>query len=103
MRTIYAVSSGDYSAYYVHCLFEREADATEYATAMEAARAEVQQNFHPGSPPVESEHRVEPFQLWDAVPIVKVEVVPVTGQDRVYWQVRTLDPTTGEYAEPEGR
>lgn len=57
MKTIYAVSSGEYSDYSVHAAFEREEDAQQYAdrrtTHSETFRVEDLPFYGPGEvPPV---------------------------------------------------
>lgn len=79
MRTVYAVTSGDYSSYHVHCLFETVELAEEYIAALQAAANAVEPNYEPSI-----DAGWEPFQLWDVVPVVK----RTDPDDDVFWSIR---------------
>lgn len=77
MRTVYAVTHGDYSSYMILCLFDTEELARGYIEALHRADdirvANDEWAFRvfgergdPWAP------KVEPFQLWDAVPVVTI-------------------------------
>lgn len=90
VRTVYAVSQGTYSNYGVLCVFENEADATDYADAVMWAQhrrsvkedggvlcecsngAEHRQRGHQWDVFAE-ECRVEVLQLWAGVPVVRLD------------------------------
>jgi hypothetical protein len=66
--TVYAVTSGEYSDYGVHLIFEAEDDAVEYCRAK---GYDVQPSGDPGSGMWETKRRwddfrVEPMQFWRA-------------------------------------
>lgn len=77
MRTVYGVASGEYSDYFVDCLFETEELAQQYIDAREEA---ARRGRKAKGLPVDERRtyglwypRVEEFQLWDAVPVLKDE------------------------------
>lgn len=90
VRTVYAVSSGDYSDYSVHCLFETKELAQAYIDAYSAAERVVSEN----GGYAHDDMRIETFQLWSAVPHVeaKSEVLPERS-----WNGRGLAPTGGAW------
>lgn len=65
VRTVYAVTTGDYSSYQIHCLFETETDAIAYVEAVRAKILETKTYVE--------EYRTEPFQLWDGVPVLALD------------------------------
>lgn len=71
MRTVYAVSSGDYSDYVVHCLFDREEDAERHATVRNTeykyfgAYIQQIQIFGPGEQPERISHHVRAARIAD--------------------------------------
>lgn len=60
MKTIYLVSSGDYSDYQVWCAFTTQKLADEYVAAIEKADG-ARNDYSP---------YVEERQLWNKVPVV---------------------------------
>lgn len=79
MKTVWAVTHGDYSDYMVLCLFETEELAKQYCEALWAAddkRTEKEELsfrvFGRREDVSYSGLRIESFQLWDAVPVVDI-------------------------------
>lgn len=73
-RTVYAYTTGEYSDYTVHCLFETEALAKGYADALRAN--EDAAALANGEEPYGSyryANEIEPFQLWSVVPVMSLE------------------------------
>ncbi len=77
---VYAVSSGDYSDYGVHCVFEREEDALRYVRILNRAKMDQLRKWYASNPnhvnpdhytkdpdwETDFEYRIEKFQFWPA-------------------------------------
>ena len=76
MRTVYSVSSGDYSDYQVEALFETRELAEQYSAAFFEKARERWRELHPGVPMetiarwYPDERFIEEFDLYDSLPIV---------------------------------
>ncbi len=77
MKTVYGVWSGEYSSKVQHCLFESEADARSYINAIAAAQRKYNKSSKWGSENsvayYASQYYIVPFQVWDSVPVVKLD------------------------------
>jgi hypothetical protein len=67
VKTVYAVSSGSYSDYSVHCIFERSADAVAYLAA-QGVEMEPDNDESGGYSEKRTDswngYWIEPFQMW---------------------------------------
>jgi hypothetical protein len=76
VKTIYGITSGSYSDYTVHCLFETEELAKKYiATMNENMLRAGDLNNGPGWT-YGTGWDIEEFQFWDTLPVVSLETKP---------------------------
>ncbi len=86
---VYAVSTGDYSDYSVHCVFEKEEDAISYVKTLNRANMDnlrkmyernpnhVNPDLYTKNPDWETTfvYRIEPFQYWRAGVVPHIETM----------------------------
>lgn len=73
VRTIYLVSSGEYSDYTVHCAFDTREAAEGYIAALQRAIDGIKgdRNYQLSATPQEGGLDVEELQCWSVVPVVQ--------------------------------
>lgn len=79
MKTVYLVTSGDYSDYHFLCAFERKEDAIEYVNQLQQAQNSAHEKKW--GDPFADDYLIETCQLWDSVPVVKVDELGYVDYD----------------------